>query len=193
MTRRHLGFELQVPISCTRGKPDGLAVIHDCDGPPVRGYQAGEVCVASCEDGWYGERAPYECLPDGSFTGTAPVCYELASVARTAQLVIGLSSSIFFACQYHFWCMQKKVRLSEQEHEQMIPLPMRGKWPRHGDIWEEMLHAQKQEAQRIDVSEAVDKEGTRGQVRGALAQADTGFGDFVHDLKPGEKEKRREG
>jgi len=140
------GLSLVVPITCDIGKPDGIeGVEHDCDGPPVRGRQSGDICYARCSDGYYGGASPYECLPDGSFAGIPPSCYEIESTTRYALLGVTVFFMWFAAHQYQFWCMYKKVRLRAG-----LPIPsaMLTRWKEQDaqDVWELILKDAKKKA-----------------------------------------------
>jgi len=107
----------------------------------VVGRQSGDICTAKCESGYYGTPEPFLCQPDGVLVGNAPTCYKLSLWFRIAGLVSFWGTLIFLAWQYRFWCMYKKVRLTDEEVE--VPKVMTGMWLEKGrrDVWDDMIDA----------------------------------------------------
>merc|ERR1712100_445591 len=103
MTRFKFGFQLEVPITCTERIPDGEEILHDCQGPPVRGLQDGESCYVRCKEGYFGNSETFTCSPSGAFEGLNAMCYRIDSIIFFAQLTAIVIFFASWACQYRFW------------------------------------------------------------------------------------------
>jgi len=143
MQRDPHSFFMKVPKACRKGKPEGDGIVHDCDGPPVVGRQAGDICYAECKDGYYGDKEQFVCGEDGVFVGNNPTCYDLEGLTRIAGLVMVVGGALFLAHQYRFWCMYKKARLNGEGAP--IPPAIRGRWLEHNgqNIWEVLAREHK--------------------------------------------------
>mmetsp|Transcript_22311 Transcript_22311/g.47516 ORF Transcript_22311/g.47516 Transcript_22311/m.47516 type:complete len:641 (-) Transcript_22311:111-2033(-) len=157
------GFNLIVPKTCEKGRPDGVDIAHDCVGPPVVGVQAGQTCTAQCAAGYYGESAQFSCGNDGLFSGTTPICYELDTVYRIGTFTgVGLGL-LFVAFQYKFWCMYKKVQLTQDLD--MIPKDLMGRWTEKNGvtIWDFILAKHKEEAMKSAFDRGSAKPGKKDE------------------------------
>jgi len=184
MTRWTEGFRLPAPISCYRGKPEGSTITHNCDGPPVVGLQSGDQCVARCRPGYYGEASTFTCTPSGSFEGTNPQCYELRAFGQLAMLASIAIGLVFLGCQYQFWCMYKKDRLSLE----MIPAPLFGRWLEQDGqtIWETILATKDEESKRSPFDVPAEKKSKRKSADGtrkATKKADATMANAIQVLQ----------
>uniref|UniRef100_A0A7S4QDK5 Sushi domain-containing protein n=1 Tax=Alexandrium monilatum TaxID=311494 RepID=A0A7S4QDK5_9DINO len=139
LRRMTFGYKLPVPASCEEDKPEGVGVIHDCDGRPVVGRQQGDTCTARCSDGFYGEASTYTCGADGRFQGTGPTCYNVVALGRLAGIAVALLVLLFLGGQYRFFCMHRKLRLADIRDT--IPQALFGRWREKSgtNVWEVML------------------------------------------------------
>eukprot|EP00747_Dinoflagellata_sp_TGD_P220271 gnl/TRDRNA2_/TRDRNA2_92264_c0_seq1.p1 gnl/TRDRNA2_/TRDRNA2_92264_c0~~gnl/TRDRNA2_/TRDRNA2_92264_c0_seq1.p1 ORF type:complete len:653 (-),score=69.03 gnl/TRDRNA2_/TRDRNA2_92264_c0_seq1:86-1930(-) len=178
------GYDLPVPITCTKGKPEGVGVIHDCDGPPVVGRQDGDVCTARCREGFYGDTSKFMCGSDGSFSGTSPACYELESAYQFFMAFSVFAGIMLLSQQYQFWKMHKKVRINsmtEERGDTNVPPDMLGRWAEqdnrtHWQVLRERIKERKDRHGDFDALEdmvdALDEEAAADMAASAgIAQA----------------------
>merc|ERR1712224_1064403 len=124
LPRKKFLQQLPVPITCTEGKPTGIGVVHDCDGPPVVGRQDGDTCTARCGDGYLGSEETYTCNPDGSFTGTPPMCYDNNFLQFIGTITGSIVGFFVLTRLYNFVRILGKPSLAYDTA--MIPTKMQG-------------------------------------------------------------------
>lgn len=139
------GYELVVPITCHKGLPEGVGVVHDCIGLPVVGQQEGDTCPVKCLDGFYGDATSFTCGGDGILTGPTPVCYDMQAIGRWASFASIGGALLFLAWQYRFWCMFRKITLAYDVD--VIPKALHGRWLEKDGmhVWDVMLAEQRKE------------------------------------------------
>lgn len=145
---------LVVPNSCDRGFPEGIGVTHDCVGRPISGLQRGDICHASCEEGYFGSRTQFRCGSDGTMEGRTPTCYDTKVIFLGSYIGSTVIALLAFAHQYRFWLMRRhhKMRLAD-DPDLVLPV-MVGRWHEKDGmgLWESILAAENEEDKTIDES-----------------------------------------
>lgn len=168
---------LITPRTCTLDFPSGIGVVHDCVGRPVAGVQEGDVCYASCTEGFFGPRQPFRCGHDYAMHGETPECLHFAALYNGIVISCSAVVTIAVAWIYRFWFIGRihKVRLVD-DPAYILPV-MKGRWHEKDGmgLWKSALEAEK-ECAKGKAEEEFPEEIALEDVRSPRSMRRTGKG-----------------